>query len=58
MFKYKMHVFCKVVAAEKIHQTLLTCVEHFDKATMKHTETEEKNPLPPVEGLFKLCAYL
>lgn len=41
----------EVVAAEKIHQSLLTGVEHFDKATMKHTTTEEKNPLPPVEGL-------
>lgn len=41
----------KVVAAEKIHQNLLDGVEQFDKGTMKHTETTEKNPLPPVEGL-------
>lgn len=42
----------KVVAAEKNHQNFLTGVEHFDKSSMKHTETTEKNALPPIEGLF------
>lgn len=42
----------KAVAAEKNHQNLLTGVEHFDKSSMKHTETSEKNALPPIEGLF------
>lgn len=41
----------KAVAAEKAHNELISGVEHFDKAKMKHTETSEKNPLPPMEGL-------
>lgn len=54
-----LHVFlyvCKhvcitvVVHQEKVHQNLLDGVEHFDKATMKHAETQEKNPLPDPEG--------
>lgn len=40
----------KAVAAEKAHISLINGVEHFDKTTMKHTETDEKNPLPPIEG--------
>lgn len=50
----------KAVAAEKAHNDLISGVEHFDKATMKHTETEEKNALPPVEGLSAYsfgCAF-
>ena len=57
--------FASVVAAEKQHQNLLDGVEHFDKTQMKHTTTEEKNPLPPIEGLFLLlyiilpiCLYI
>lgn len=42
----------EVVAAEKIHQNLLNGVEHFDKNSMKHAETSEKNTLPPIEGLL------
>lgn len=38
--------------AEKAHNDLISGVEHFDKASMKHTETTEKNPLPPNEGLL------
>lgn len=40
------------MAAEKAHQNLLDGVEHFDKSQMKHATTEEKNPLPPIEGLY------
>lgn len=40
------------MAAEKAHVDLISGVEHFDKAKMKHTETTEKNQLPPIEGLF------
>jgi hypothetical protein len=39
-----------VVRQEKVHQNLLEGVEHFDKATMKPTQTQEKNPLPDPEG--------
>lgn len=50
-------IFCvkKAVAAEKAHNGLINGVEQFDKTTMKHTETEEKNPLPPNEGLCFTC---
>jgi hypothetical protein len=27
-------------------------VEGFDKSSMNHAETTEKNPLPPIEGLL------
>lgn len=40
----------KAVQAEKSHQQFINGVEHFDKTSMKHTETEEKNPLPDVNG--------
>lgn len=49
--------FAPVVAAEKAHQNLLEGVEHFDKTQMKHTTTEEKNSLPPIEGLC-FAAYI
>jgi hypothetical protein len=42
----------KAVAAEKDHINFISGVEQFDKTTMKHTETSEKNPLPPLEGIF------
>lgn len=41
----------QAVAAEKAHISLINGVEHFDKASMKHAETEEKNQLPPIEGI-------
>lgn len=47
---FKFDLCCLAVAAEKAHNSLINGVEHFDKATMKHAETEEKNPLPPIEG--------
>lgn len=47
----------KDVAAEKTHNALISGVEHFDKSTMKHTETEEKNPLPPIEGLLLFMCH-
>lgn len=40
------------MAAVKAHSELISGVEHFDKAKMKHTETTEKNPLPEMEGLL------
>jgi Thymosin beta-4 family len=40
------------VAAEKAHQSFLNGVEGFDKSSMNHAETTEKNPLPPMEGLY------
>lgn len=44
------------VQQEKTHQTFLTGLEQFDKATMRHTQTAEKVILPNKEG--KLHALL
>lgn len=38
------------VAAEKTQQTLIAGIEKFDTALLKHTKTEEKNPLPDKES--------
>lgn len=46
------------MAAEKAHNELISGVEHFDKAKMKHTETSEKNPLPQMEGLLHFLLIL
>jgi hypothetical protein len=45
----------EAVAAEKDHINFISGVEQFDKTTMKHAETSEKNPLPPLEGIY-LCS--
>lgn len=57
MFCLARICFASVVAAEKQHQNLLEGVEHFDKTQMKHTTTEEKNPLPPIEGFCLPALY-
>lgn len=47
------------VAAEKTQQTLIAGIEKFDTAQLKHTETQEKNPLPDKEGKLeftKICS--
>lgn len=41
-----------VIIAEKIHDSILNGVEHFEKSSMHHVVTEEHNPLPTVEGLL------
>lgn len=51
MFSVLFFLTLKAVAAEKAHISLISGVEHFDKAKMKHAETEEKNALPPIEGI-------
>lgn len=38
------------VAQEKTHKNLLEGVEAFDTGKLKHTETQEKNPLPDKDG--------
>lgn len=53
-FLFCNSTFCfrfQAVAAEKAHISLINGVEHFDKASMRHAETEEKNALPPIEGI-------
>lgn len=41
---------CVAVMQEKVHQNLISGVEGFNKAAMKHTLTQEKNILPDPEG--------
>lgn len=38
------------IEAEKGQQKLFQGIENFDTAKLKHTETQEKNPLPTKEG--------
>jgi len=45
-----MNRVLSVVRQEKVHQSLFNGVEHFDKTSMKHAETVEKNPLPDPAG--------
>lgn len=35
---------------EKTQQTLFAGIEGFDSKKLKHTETQEKNPLPDKDG--------
>lgn len=44
---------CKLFTAiqeEKGKQQLISGIENFDPAKLKHAETQEKNPLPTKEG--------
>lgn len=40
------------VAAEKTQQTLIAGIETFDPTSLKHTTTQEKNPLPDKDGEY------
>jgi len=42
-----------VIEAEKEQQQLIAGIENFDSTKLKHTVTEEKNPLPTKEGKFE-----
>lgn len=46
------------VAAEKTQKSLFAGIEGFNPSNLKHTETQEKNPLPDKEGnIVNLCPY-
>lgn len=45
-----LHLTVTDVAAEKTEKALIAGIEHFDQSKLKHTETQEKNPLPDKEG--------
>lgn len=47
-------LFILVIEAEKGQQNLIAGIENFDSKKLKHTVTEEKNPLPTKEGNFKI----
>jgi len=42
------------IEAEKGQQKLIAGIENFDPAKLKHTVTEEKNPLPTKEGYYNI----
>lgn len=46
------------MAAEKTQQTLIAGIEHFDTSRLKHTETQEKNPLPDKDGNYREFFFL
>lgn len=46
------------VAAEKTQKAVLEGVEGFDTGKLKHTTTQEKNPLPDKSGNYFLFAVL
>lgn len=46
------------VATEKTQKSLCDGIEKFDATRLKHTETQEKNPLPDKDGMglsFSFC---
>lgn len=45
-----MYPLISDVATEKTQKALLDGVEAFDPSKLKHTETQEKNPLPDKDG--------
>lgn len=45
-------VFFADVATEKTQKAVLEGVEGFDTGKLKHTKTEEKNPLPDKSGNY------
>lgn len=40
------------VATEKTQKSLFEGIEKFDASRLKHTEVQEKNPLPDKDGIF------
>lgn len=50
-----MHYFT-AIQQEKGKQQLISGIENFDPAKLKHAETLEKNPLPTKEGSYTLSA--
>ena len=43
-------MFFTAIEQEKEKQNLISGIENFDTRKLKHTETQEKNPLPTKEG--------
>lgn len=39
------------IAEEKTQKSLFDGIEKFDASQLKHTETQEKNPLPDKDGM-------
>lgn len=54
MYKLKFILLLSIIAIqqEKGKQQLISGIENFDPAKLKHAETLEKNSLPTKEGLY------
>lgn len=48
--KLTINIFAADVAAEKTQKSIFEGITAFDQNNLKHTETNEKNPLPDKEG--------
>lgn len=46
----QIFIYLTDVAAEKTQKSLFAGIEGFNPSNLKHTETQEKNPLPDKEG--------
>jgi predicted ATP-grasp superfamily ATP-dependent carboligase len=46
----KIVILFSAIEQEKEKQNLFAGIENFDTKKLKHTETQEKNPLPTKEG--------
>lgn len=52
LYCYNLSSIFTDVAAEKTQQTLIAGIETFDPTSLKHTTTQEKNPLPDKDGKY------
>lgn len=52
-----MRLWFADVAAEKTQKSLFDGIEKFDATRLKHTETQEKNPLPDKDGMLSLIKH-
>jgi len=50
MYNCKIITLFSAIEQEKEKQNLFAGIENFDRKKLKHTETQEKNPLPTKEG--------
>lgn len=54
---WHLHLWFADVAAEKTQKSLFDGIEKFDATRLKHTETQEKNPLPDKDGMICLIKH-
>ena len=60
--RFFLLIFYAAIQQEKGKQQLISGIENFDPAKLKHAETLEKNPLPTKEGTLHIrnlcpCIY-
>lgn len=45
------------LANEKLEKNLINGIEGFDTSKLKHAETQEKNPLPDIDGISNFNSF-